>query len=178
MPVMATLFARAGDTPVGAVVFGVVMLVIIIVGLVVLLNAPNSKGNPQEPETTKPQEPAITQEVPVPVAEQPVVKPPAPINVNDLVVAVKCKCGAIFPEHARRCPNEACLTAYQEFQVPERSGFTKIVSPHFIRHAHKWHLPVKVWTVNDPDDMRRLVAWGVDVLITDRPDLAVPIARG
>jgi glycerophosphoryl diester phosphodiesterase len=54
---------------------------------------------------------------------------------------------------------------------------TKIVSPRFIKHAHKWHLPVKVWTVNDPDDMRRLVAWGVDALITDRPDLAVPIAR-
>jgi glycerophosphoryl diester phosphodiesterase len=68
-------------------------------------------------------------------------------------------------------------TAYHELQVPERSGLTKIVSPRFIRHAHKWHLPVKVWTVNDPDDMRRLVAWGVDALITDRPDLAVPIAH-
>jgi len=68
-------------------------------------------------------------------------------------------------------------TAYHELQVPERSGLTKIVSPRFIRHAHKSRLPVKVWTVNDPDDMRRLVAWGVDALITDRPDLAVPIAR-
>jgi glycerophosphoryl diester phosphodiesterase len=68
-------------------------------------------------------------------------------------------------------------TAYRELQVPEHSGLTKIVSPRFIRHAHKWRLPVKVWTVNDPDDMRRLIAWGVDALITDRPDLAVPIAR-
>jgi glycerophosphoryl diester phosphodiesterase len=68
-------------------------------------------------------------------------------------------------------------TAYRELQVPERSGRTKIVSPRFIRHAHKWRLPVKVWTVNDPNDMRRLVAWGVDALITDRPDLAVPIAH-
>jgi glycerophosphoryl diester phosphodiesterase len=68
--------------------------------------------------------------------------------------------------------------AYREFQVPERSGLTKIISPRFIDYAHKAKLLVKVWTVNEPDDMRRLIDWGVDALITDRPDLAVPIVRG
>jgi glycerophosphoryl diester phosphodiesterase len=63
--------------------------------------------------------------------------------------------------------------AYREFQVPERSGPTRVVSRNFIRHAHRVGLPVKVWTVNDPDDMRRLLEWGVDALISDRPDLAV-----
>jgi glycerophosphoryl diester phosphodiesterase len=29
------------------------------------------------------------------------------------------------------------------------------------------------WTVNDADTMRKLLAWGVDGLITDYPDLAV-----
>ncbi len=62
--------------------------------------------------------------------------------------------------------------AYREFQVPERSGPTRVVSPNFIRHAHRVGLPVKVWTVNDPADMRRLLDWGVDALISDRPDLA------
>lgn len=66
---------------------------------------------------------------------------------------------------------------YREFQVPERSGMTTIVSPRFVNYAHKAGLPVKVWTVNDADDMRRLLDWGVDALITDRPDLAVRIVR-
>ena len=42
---------------------------------------------------------------------------------------------------------------------------------------HKAKLAVKVWTVNEADDMRRLLDWGVDALITDRPDLAVRIVR-
>ena len=66
---------------------------------------------------------------------------------------------------------------YREFQVPERSGLTKIVSPRFVEFAHKVSLPVKVWTVNDADDMHRLLDWGVDALITDRPDLAVRVVR-
>ncbi len=67
--------------------------------------------------------------------------------------------------------------AYREFQVPERVGRTTVISPRFIAHAHRAGLPVKIWTVNDIDDMRRLIRWGVDGLITDRPDLAVAAVR-
>ena len=66
---------------------------------------------------------------------------------------------------------------YREFQVPERAGATTILSPRFVAHAHRAGLPVKVWTVNDTDDMRRLLRWGVDALISDRPDLAVVAVR-
>ena len=64
-------------------------------------------------------------------------------------------------------------TAYRELQVPERSGPTRIISRRFITHAHRAGVPVKVWTVNNPADMQRLLDWGVDALISDRPDLAV-----
>ncbi|MGH6913894.1 MAG: glycerophosphodiester phosphodiesterase family protein, partial [Geminicoccales bacterium] len=62
-------------------------------------------------------------------------------------------------------------------QVPERSGFTTIVTPRFVSHAHRASLPVKVWTVDAETDMRRLLAWGVDALISDRPDLAVRVVQ-
>ncbi|MGE0591836.1 MAG: glycerophosphodiester phosphodiesterase family protein [Vicinamibacterales bacterium] len=61
---------------------------------------------------------------------------------------------------------------YGGYQVPEYAGSTRVVTPRFIRHAHRAGLLVQVWTVNEEVDMRRLLAWGADALITDRPALA------
>ena len=67
--------------------------------------------------------------------------------------------------------------AYAGYQVPEASGLTRVVSPQFIEDAHRAGLGVQVWTVDTDEDARRLMAWGVDALITDRPDRIVPIAK-
>jgi glycerophosphoryl diester phosphodiesterase len=69
-------------------------------------------------------------------------------------------------------------TKYRELQVPERAGKTTIVTPHFIAHAHRAGVVVRVWTVDDADDITRLLAWGVDGIISDRPDVAVPLVHG
>jgi len=53
-----------------------------------------------------------------------------------------------------------------------------VVSKRFIGLAHEAGLVVQVWTVDDPSDMRRLLSWGVDALITDRPDVAIEIVGG
>ena len=45
------------------------------------------------------------------------------------------------------------------------------LTPELLSQAHTLGLTVIPWTVNGPADMQRLVAWGVDGLITDRPDL-------
>lgn len=63
------------------------------------------------------------------------------------------------------------------FQVPELSGSTRVVSPRFVKHAHARGIAVQVWTVNDAADMRRLLDWGVDGLISDRPDIAVEVVK-
>ena len=64
---------------------------------------------------------------------------------------------------------------YAGFQVPEFSGTTRVVSPRFVELAHRANLGVHVWTVDSEEDARRLLGWGVDGLITDRPDLIVPL---
>jgi glycerophosphoryl diester phosphodiesterase len=66
---------------------------------------------------------------------------------------------------------------YVGYQVPERSGGTRVVSRRFVADAHGAGLGVQVWTVNDESDAARLLTWGVDALITDRPDLMLPVVR-
>ena len=66
---------------------------------------------------------------------------------------------------------------YRGFQVPERAGTTRIVSRRFVDMAHQAGLGVQVWTVDDEADARRLLEWGVDALITDRPDVMVGVVR-
>lgn len=64
--------------------------------------------------------------------------------------------------------------AYSGYQIPELSGRTRVVSPRFVEYAHDAALGVQVWTVDTEDAARRLLGWGVDALITDRPDVIVP----
>jgi len=68
--------------------------------------------------------------------------------------------------------------SYGGFQVPEVAGRTRVVSPRFVGAAHRAGLGVQVWTVDSLADARRLLDWGVDALITDRPDIIVPLVKG
>jgi glycerophosphoryl diester phosphodiesterase len=46
----------------------------------------------------------------------------------------------------------------------------RILTPRLVRDFHRRGVLVHVWTVNEIDDMERLLDWGVDGLVTDRPD--------
>ncbi len=46
---------------------------------------------------------------------------------------------------------------------------------HFIQEAHQHNMAVNFWTINDPDDMRRLVELGADGIITDNPDVLLDV---
>jgi glycerophosphoryl diester phosphodiesterase len=61
-------------------------------------------------------------------------------------------------------------SAAEAFQVPEYSGGLHVVTAPFVRAAHNRNVQVHVWTVNETADMERLLALGVDGIITDRPD--------
>jgi glycerophosphoryl diester phosphodiesterase len=55
-------------------------------------------------------------------------------------------------------------------QASEFLGRKRVVTPRFIRDAHARDVLVHVWTINEIPDMHRLLDWGVDGLVTDRPD--------
>ncbi|NRF69030.1 glycerophosphodiester phosphodiesterase [Aquincola sp. S2] len=52
------------------------------------------------------------------------------------------------------------------------------LTPALIAEAHALGLQVLPWTVNQPEDMARLIDWGVDGLITDYPDRARQVMQG
>lgn len=64
---------------------------------------------------------------------------------------------------------------YVAFQVPERAGRLRVVTPGFLRQAHREGQVVQVWVVDVEADADRLLNWGVDGLISDRPDITVPL---
>ena len=65
------------------------------------------------------------------------------------------------------------------FQVPEFSGRIRVLTPGFVRDAHAKNMRVHVWTIDDPAEMRRFLAMGVDGIITGYPDrMARVLAQG
>jgi glycerophosphoryl diester phosphodiesterase len=63
------------------------------------------------------------------------------------------------------------------FQVPDGAGPLRVVHRRSIDLAHRLGLQVHVWTVNDADEMHRLLDLGVDGLISDRADTLGEVVR-
>ncbi|MGB7876396.1 MAG: glycerophosphodiester phosphodiesterase [Anaerolineales bacterium] len=100
-------------------------------------------------------------------------------------------------EFRRACPEVATSSARQEttvfvllskgflgrlyspsfnaLQVPEKSGGIIVMTAQFVRAAHERNLRVEPWTIDDPEQMKMYIAWGVDGVMTDRPDLMLEI---
>jgi glycerophosphoryl diester phosphodiesterase len=55
-------------------------------------------------------------------------------------------------------------------QVSERHNRLPVVTPALVRTAHRHQIAVHVWTVDEYPDMKRLIARGVDGLMTDCPE--------
>jgi glycerophosphoryl diester phosphodiesterase len=68
-------------------------------------------------------------------------------------------------------------TGFDVFQVPMRFRGRRVLTRTFVRAARRAHVPVQVWVVDEADEMRMLLDWGVTGLISDRPDVAVQVAR-
>lgn len=66
---------------------------------------------------------------------------------------------------------EAKLDVYAAYKFNIWSPNQRDVTAELIAKAHDEGLLVIPWTVNETADMQRLIDWGVDGLISDRPDL-------
>jgi glycerophosphoryl diester phosphodiesterase len=62
-------------------------------------------------------------------------------------------------------------------QVPEYVAGAQILNKDFIEAAHSMKLQVHAWTVNETESMKRLIANGIDGLVTDYPDRLMNLLR-
>lgn len=79
--------------------------------------------------------------------------------------------GPVLPGPVFRWLMRRILRGVNALQVPARRSGIEVVTPGFVRRAHRLGLQVHVWTINDPGEMRRLLDLRVDGLVTDRADL-------
>ena len=75
-----------------------------------------------------------------------------------------------LPMDSLRLPPEVVA-----LQIPPARFGVALVTPSMIRLAKRRGLEVHVWTINEPEQMRRLWSMGVHGIITDRADLAVQV---
>lgn len=64
---------------------------------------------------------------------------------------------------------------FYALQVPEESSGITVMTAQFVRAANERNLRVEPWTIDDPEQMRLYTDWGVDGIITDRPDLMLEV---
>ena len=62
-------------------------------------------------------------------------------------------------------------------QVPVGVGRYQVVTRRMVEQVHAAGAQVHVWTVDAPVVMRRLLALGVDAIVTNRSDLALRVVR-
>jgi glycerophosphoryl diester phosphodiesterase len=74
-------------------------------------------------------------------------------------------------QHGPEPAVQATLACGAGFIAPHH----KAASDALVALAHGAGLPVSVWTVDDPVDVRRLAALGVDAITTNRPEVALAV---
>lgn len=60
-------------------------------------------------------------------------------------------------------------------QVPVSARGVPVADARFIRKAHELGYPVHIWTVDEPEEMHRLLDLGADGIMTDRPALLLEV---
>jgi glycerophosphoryl diester phosphodiesterase len=77
----------------------------------------------------------------------------------------------VFYRLSMRGQEAVLRPSYDALQVPVGYRGRAVVTPRLLEAAHNRGVRVDVWTVDDPAEMRRLLDLGVDVVMTNRPEV-------
>ncbi|QHC58609.1 glycerophosphodiester phosphodiesterase family protein [Rathayibacter sp. VKM Ac-2760] len=70
------------------------------------------------------------------------------------------------------------LRGIDALQVPESAAGLRVADPRILARLRSTGAEIHLWTINDPERMRALLALGVDGLVSDRTDLARQLIDG
>lgn len=89
-----------------------------------------------------------------------------------LILPVKQDLSEYQLEIERRIPK---IIRNHVIQEVDGVYYTDIVKSFIVNDAHRHNMAVFYWTVNDKEEMKKLVELGVDGIITDRPDILLEL---
>ena len=96
--------------------------------------------------------------------DEPVVSSAGSVRVLGLWLAAKLRFGWLI---------RALAKPVQALQIPTGKGPIRFDSPAFMHHMKSVGLELHYWTINDAEEMLRLIGLGADGIVTDRTDIAV-----
>jgi glycerophosphoryl diester phosphodiesterase len=86
---------------------------------------------------------------------------------------------AVLHECKRLCPEIPVAYLFAQPETMPEADNWEIIHPYYLwantEHLARWQeagKTINVWTVNAPEDIRNMIALGVDGIITDVPDVA------
>lgn len=86
-------------------------------------------------------------------------------------VVVRFLLACALPGPAREAAVGRALAGVDLLQVPEHGAKVPVVTTGTLAAAHAADVQVHVWTVNEREDMERLLDLGVDGIVTDAADV-------
>ncbi len=69
------------------------------------------------------------------------------------------------------------LSNFDAVQIPASALGFNIVNPRLVEMYHIAGVMVHVWTINNPEHMKKLLVAGVNGIVTDRTDIAVKLLK-
>lgn len=67
---------------------------------------------------------------------------------------------------------------FEALQIPDDDFVVKLGTSRLINYAHKHNIAVQYWTINKPEDVKRLAANGADAIMSDYSDMVCETLRG
>ena len=94
----------------------------------------------------------------------------AEVKRSGIQPAIGASVGDVLAYVRATIEKEAPESKAMALQIPVEFGGRPLITAALVEHAHANETFVHAWTINEPDEMHRLLDLGVDGLVTDHPE--------